>query len=62
MCLICEQVFSNEGMKPSRMIDHLKSRHSDKADKDALFFIAFETIEKRWGACSEKLINKILMG
>ena len=33
MCLMCEQVFSNEGMKPSRMIDHLKSRHSDKVDK-----------------------------
>ena len=39
MCLICEQVFSNEGMKPSKMIDHLKSRHSNKADRDAQFFI-----------------------
>ena len=39
MCLMCEQVFSNEGVKPSRMIDHLKSRHSDKVDKDVQFFI-----------------------
>ena len=39
MCLIFEQVFSNEGMKSSRMVDHLKSRHSDKADRGAQFFI-----------------------
>ena len=34
MCLLCDQVFSNEGMKPSRIIVHLKSRHGDKSDND----------------------------
>ena len=62
LCLICEQVFSNEGMKPSRMIDHLKSRHSDKADKDAQFFINLRDNRKTMGSMFRKLINKILMG
>ena len=38
MCLLCDQVFSNEGMKPSRMIVHLKSRHCDKEDNGVEFF------------------------
>ena len=38
MCLLCDQVFSNEGMKLSRMIVHLKSRHGDKADNGVEFF------------------------
>ena len=38
MCLLCDQVFSNEGMKPSRMIVHLKSWHGDKADNGVEFF------------------------
>lgn len=38
MCLICSNVFSNEGMKPSRMRDHLEKMHSDKKDKPAEYF------------------------
>ena len=49
MCLMCEQVFSNEGMMPSRMIDHLKSRHSDKVDNDVEFFLGgmFGKVDKK---------------
>ena len=38
MCLLCEQTFSNESMKPSRLSNHLKSMHSDKSMKDVSFF------------------------
>lgn len=38
MCLICEKTFTNEGMKPSRMIDHLKVKHPEKANKDVAYF------------------------
>ena len=37
-CLICEKTFTNEGMKPSRMIDHLKAKHPEKANKDFAYF------------------------
>lgn len=38
MCLLCEQVFSNEAMKPSRLKDHLNKMHPDKASHDAAYF------------------------
>lgn len=38
MCLICEAVFSNEAMKPSRLSDHLKKKHSYKANEDVNYF------------------------
>ena len=38
MCLLCEQTFSNESMKPSRLSNHLKAMHSDKSMKDVSFF------------------------
>uniref|UniRef100_A0A5S6Q3Q7 DUF4371 domain-containing protein n=1 Tax=Trichuris muris TaxID=70415 RepID=A0A5S6Q3Q7_TRIMR len=38
LCLICEKVFSNESMKPSRLLDHLKKMHADKACKDLSYF------------------------
>ncbi|XP_077093644.1 protein FAM200C-like [Siphateles boraxobius] len=38
MCLLCQQVFSNEAMKPSRLKEHLTKIHPDKASKDAAFF------------------------
>ena len=46
---MCEQVFSNEEMKPSRMIDHLKSGHSDKVDKHVQFFINLRDSSKTMG-------------
>ena len=38
MCLLCDQVFSNEAMKPSRLQDHLIKKHPDKASKDPAYF------------------------
>lgn len=34
MCLFCEQVFSNEAMKPSSLKKHLTKIHPDKTDKE----------------------------
>ena len=55
MCLMCEQVFSNERMKPLRMIDHLKSRHSDNVDKDVQFFINLRDSRKTMGGIFGKI-------
>jgi hypothetical protein len=38
MCLICEKTFSNEAMKPSRMIKHLRRVHPELADKGVTLF------------------------
>lgn len=38
MCLLCQQVFSNEAMKPSRLKEHLTKIHPDKASKDVAYF------------------------
>ncbi|XP_060873308.1 zinc finger BED domain-containing protein 5-like [Metopolophium dirhodum] len=38
MCLICNKVFSNEAMKPSRLKEHLQKVHPDKQNKDLSFF------------------------
>ncbi|KRX62336.1 SCAN domain-containing protein 3 [Trichinella sp. T9] len=37
MYLICEKVFSNEAMKPSRLLEHWRKVHEDKAKKDFHF-------------------------
>ena len=62
MCLICEQVFSNEGMKPSKMIDHLKSRQIDKADRDAQFFINLRDNRKTMGSMFRKVDKQNIDG
>ena len=38
MCLICEKTFTNKGMKPLRIINHLKVKHHEKANKDVAYF------------------------
>lgn len=38
MCLLCQHVFSNEAMKPSRLNEHFLKKHSDKNNKDILYF------------------------
>ena len=38
MCLLCKKILSNEAMKPSRLVYHLKNIHPDKADKNVSFF------------------------
>ena len=47
-CLICEKSYSNEAMKPSRMTEHLKKMHPEKAGKDLSFFKTLkELFDKR---------------
>ncbi|KFD69485.1 hypothetical protein M514_18357 [Trichuris suis] len=41
MCLICEKVFSNEAMKPSRLKEHFTRCHPDKRCKDMAYFFSF---------------------
>ena len=38
MCLVCEKNFSNEAMKPSRILEHLQKIHPDKSGKTLAFF------------------------
>ena len=38
MCLVCEKNFSNETMKPSRLLEHLQKIHPDKSGKTSAFF------------------------
>lgn len=38
MCPMCEKVFSNKAMKPSKLLEHLTKMHSDKAEKDIAYF------------------------
>ena len=38
MCLLCDHVFSNEAMKPSRLKEHFSTKHSDHVNKDIEFF------------------------
>lgn len=42
LCLLCEQVFSNEAMKPSRLKEHLMKIHPDKANRERPFFQALK--------------------
>ena len=48
MCLLCEKAFSNEAMKPSRLLEHLTKIHPDKADNDMAYFKSLqEKFQKR---------------
>ena len=38
MCLVCEENFSNEAMKPSRLLEHLQKIHPAKSGKTLAFF------------------------
>ena len=38
MSLVCEKNFSNEAMKPSRLLKHLQKIHPDKSGKTLAFF------------------------
>ncbi len=46
MCLICQNTFSNEAMKLSRLIEHLKRKYSDKMNKPLLISRIYETNKK----------------
>ncbi|KFD48204.1 hypothetical protein M513_10918 [Trichuris suis] len=48
MCLICEKVFSNESMKPSRLQENLKRVRAHKSKKDMAYFQSlWEKFRKR---------------
>lgn len=38
MCLICQKIFSNEAMEPSKLQDHFNEIHPDKKNKDVSYF------------------------
>ena len=38
MCLLCEKTYSNEAVKPSRVLDHFKKIHPDKKDNSLAYF------------------------
>uniref|UniRef100_A0A5S6Q2I0 DUF4371 domain-containing protein n=1 Tax=Trichuris muris TaxID=70415 RepID=A0A5S6Q2I0_TRIMR len=38
MCLLCEREFSNESMRPCKMVKHLYNMHPDKANKNLAYF------------------------
>ena len=40
MCLLCEKTLSNEAMKPSRLLDHLKKIHPHKKDNSLAYFLS----------------------
>ncbi|KAI6648674.1 hypothetical protein LOD99_7901 [Oopsacas minuta] len=49
-------------MRPSRMIDHLKSRHSDKVEKDVQFFIKLRDSRKTMGGIFRKIDRQNIDG
>ena len=38
MCLLCEKTFSDEAIKPSRVLDHFKKIHPDKKNNSLAYF------------------------
>nr|XP_054592103.1 zinc finger BED domain-containing protein 5-like [Nothobranchius furzeri] len=52
MCLLCEQVFSNKAMKPSRLKEHLSKMHPDKASKELNYFQVIKERHSKRGSIS----------
>ena len=52
-CLLCERSFSNEAMKPSRLMEHMKKTHSTAAHKDVAYFKSIR--DKRQGNTLQSL-------
>jgi len=48
MCLLCNKVFSNEAMKPSRLSEHVTKIHPDKVGKTTTF------IKSLWDNCKKR--------
>ena len=64
MCLLCEKTFSNEAMKPSRLLDYFKKIRSDKKDKGLAYFNHFVIKcknRKQLLACFLIVLNKLPM-
>ena len=47
MCVFCNNSFSNEAMKPSRLAEHLKKKHSDKVDRTRAYFENLKNFDVR---------------
>ena len=47
MCLICNNSFSNEAMKPSKLAEHLKRKHPDKVNSTRAYFENFKNFDQR---------------
>jgi hypothetical protein len=66
-CLLCHQTFSNEAMKPSRLVLHLQKIHPDKKDKPLTFFNKLKedfqgrnTITKMFSTSNQSLNDSVL--
>ncbi|KAG8234802.1 hypothetical protein J437_LFUL006635 [Ladona fulva] len=57
MCLLCERVFSNKAMKPSRLIDHSRKAHPDKTEKTLTFFQSLRDRVQNHSILSSMLCN-----
>ena len=44
MCLLCEAVFSNEAMKPSRLSDHLRKKQCNMIGRQRGFVAHLKTV------------------
>ena len=42
-CLLCEQTLCNDSMKPVRLENHLKQRHSEHSQKNLSFFTSLKS-------------------
>ena len=46
-CIICNNSFSNEAMKPSRLAEDLKRKHPDKVDRTRAYFENLKNFDQR---------------
>ena len=53
MCLICQNILSNEAMTPSRLKDHLTNVHGDKKNKNLSYFQALKENFLKQTLCSD---------
>ena len=67
MRFLCNKVFSNEAMKPSRLSEHLTKILPDKADKSAILFqCLWDNFKKRkiigsmFASSSHQSVNRLL--
>ena len=47
MCLICNNSFSNQAMKPSWLAEHLKRKHSDIVNRTRAFLENLKNFDQR---------------
>jgi hypothetical protein len=57
-CVLCYEIFSNEAMKPAKLLRHLKTKYSEVSGKSIEFFKIKSNEMKK----SKKKIEKIAAG